>query len=96
MPSTVTQRQEARALALARAVLEEKRLQARDPGLVARAQINPEKNLVGFLLLVPVDQHKQVASQPAVHIKQATRESLGEAFDEGMRVIRESIQEESK
>lgn len=78
------------ARSLARDVLIDKVLDAKEPGLEAVFLDMVAEGHVGYAMAVPLGDGRQAVSRPAMRLTDAQgREDFEHAFDEGLRVIRE-------
>jgi hypothetical protein len=81
------------ARATAQRVLDDRLPRVQTKGLIAEAQDYPDAGITGFFVSMPHPDGKQViVSYPCVRTHEATEETLGEAFDEGVRVVREKAE----
>lgn len=98
MSKNTSIRREQELVALAREALADRIAKIDEPGLVATVSFKPqnrfEEGTIGYLISVPHPEQEgyQIASQPALRVKDATLATLGEAFDEGLTVIRNEIE----
>jgi hypothetical protein len=75
---------------VAEQVLNEKKPDVVDPGFDAEVKNLVEAGLIGFVVWMddPVKPGSRIQSCPAVKYRDATRESLTAAFDQGVAALR--------